>query len=764
MKTIIYIFAIIALFATDVCAIHIIGSTTQYKIEVSANGTFNLTGKIIVYRDAKSNGAPLDNPLEIGIYQKIGLDWKFYKSINGIIMDTLITTKDPKNTKYCVQTLRQYEKGIYPFSVSLPQINGEYMVAYQRCCRVENITNMLNSGEQGSAVGFIITEEGQKVNNVSPTIKEDFFSPLEIGKKNYINFNHTDEDQDKVAYSLNAPFNAGGTDGATTPGSPISCSGVTPKPSNCLPPYDQIKYANDYSALNPFGDNVIASFDQNSGQYEVTPSIQGYFAIGLKMEEYRDGKLLSINFLDMVTFAIVEPSIIYKAYGVRYYDKNQNAVKDLDEININIPVKLDKSYCELFYSEMGRWDANLYLDSSYMIASSDSLWVINAPNGNLLINASSIAGDSILLDIPMIPVNATTHRLSNDLYISNPRCNEDVTLNIVLNNTGSVKITSNVILKLDSLVKFYNAEGNPFSLDSIIIWKDIILDIFEERKLQVYIKMPNETHTGKVLNFILQCNNAADSTIVSNHSLNTVVRCSFDPNDKLSFPERDLQKLTKPDENIYYTIRFQNLGNDYAEDIYINDNIASILDLSTFKVLESSHPCTWTLNANGLLKVEYKNIKLPTDKTSIIESQGYFMFRIKPIPNLLEGQQINNSASIVFDKNNPIYTHFTLNTISYFIKDDIIKTQQVKEVNTETNIYLAPNPAYNDRFKIINTDYWNASDIKVHIYNKNGQLIKEVNTKYNTDISANGLIDDVYLIHLQEGSKLIKSMKLVITH
>ncbi len=86
---------------------------------------------------------------------------------------------------------------------------------------------------------------------------------------------------------------------------------------------------------------------------------------------------------------------------------------------------------------------------------------------------------------------------------------------------------------------------------------------------------------------------------------------------------------------IFITIRFQNLGNDYAG-YYINDNIAGILDLSTFKVLESSHPCTWTLNANGLLKVEYKNIKLPTDKTSIIESQGYFMFRIKPIPNLLE--------------------------------------------------------------------------------------------------------------------------------
>ncbi len=93
------------------------------------------------------------------------------------------------------------------------------------------------------------------------------------------------------------------------------------------------------------------------------------------------------------------------------------------------------------------------------------------------------------------------------------------------------------------MLKFYNAEGNPFSLDSIIIWKDITLDIFEERKLQVYIKMPNETHTGKVLNFILQCNNAADSTIVSNHSLNTVVRCSFDPNDKLSFSRERSPKV-----------------------------------------------------------------------------------------------------------------------------------------------------------------------------------------------------------------------------
>ncbi len=72
----------------------------------------------------------------------------------------------------------------------------------------------------------------------------------------------------------------------------------------------------------------------------------------------------------------------------------------------------------------------------------------------------------------------------------------------------------------------------------------------------------------------------------------TVVVCSYDPNDKQVYPAgigEQHYTLINNDELIY-TIRFQNTGNDTAFNIIIADTLSNHLDRSTFRPITSSHP------------------------------------------------------------------------------------------------------------------------------------------------------------------------------
>jgi len=146
----------------------------------------------------------------------------------------------------------------------------------------------------------------------------------------------------------------------------------------------------------------------------------------------------------------------------------------------------------------------------------------------------------------------------------------------------------------------------------------------------------------------------------------TEVRCSFDPNDKLVNPNRE-DNLTLIDQDLIYTIRFQNTGNDEAYDIVVRDTLDPNLDPTTFRVLSTSHPNSLitTLEDNQFLNFNFENIYLPDSTTNFEESQGYVSYLIRSMENLPSETSIQNTASIYFDFNPPIVTNTTDNIIVY---------------------------------------------------------------------------------------------------
>ena len=147
---------------------------------------------------------------------------------------------------------------------------------------------------------------------------------------------------------------------------------------------------------------------------------------------------------------------------------------------------------------------------------------------------------------------------------------------------------------------------------------------------------------------------------------NSLVQCftvegSFDPNDKAVYPAGDIDTTASW---LTYTVRFQNTGNSYAENIHIIDALDSNLDLSTFQLLSTSHPSVVQILDGGIARFNFPGIFLPDSNANEPESHGYVQYRIRPKPGLPVGSQIQNTAYIYFDFNAPVVTNTTLNTVT----------------------------------------------------------------------------------------------------
>lgn len=278
-------------------ALHIIGGEVVYEcvgINAAQNQvTFHIT--FTMYRDSKSNGADFDSPTDFGIYRGNGNQWTYVRTITNIrvrnVSDIDISTENPC---ILIPTNVGVQRGVYEFDVTLPIIDESYVISYQRCCRNDAIFNILDPGGTGAAFTTEITPEAQRVCNNSPSFNK--FPPVVICVNSPINFDHsaTDMDGDSLVYEFCSPLTAGGQDGSTVPGDPTSCTGVTPNPFRCPPPYDEVTYnLPDYNYDRPMGGDPLVYIDDMTGFIGGAPNVLGRYVVGVCVKEYRDGELLS---------------------------------------------------------------------------------------------------------------------------------------------------------------------------------------------------------------------------------------------------------------------------------------------------------------------------------------------------------------------------------------------------------------------------------------------------------------------------------------
>ncbi len=228
---------------------------------------------------------------------------------------------------------------------------------------------------------------------------------------------------------------------------------------------------------------------------------------------------------------------------------------------------------------------------------------------------------------------------------------------------------------------------------------------------------------------------------------NTVIN-SYDPNEKDTYP---VDVIAPYNDYFTYTVKFQNTGTAPAFNIHVADTLSSLFDLSTFQLINYSHPNTTTLNGNNLL-VSFPNIMLADSTSNEPASHGYFQYRIKPIQNLLPGSQIPNTASIYFDYNAPVVTNTTMN--HFLLATGIDKSGSTIGVN------ISPNPFTSQTTLTFSTEQKNT---EVRITDVLGKEIRTLHFSGKELVIEKGAMErGIYFVEITDVNKNRVNRKIVV--
>jgi uncharacterized repeat protein (TIGR01451 family) len=220
-----------------------------------------------------------------------------------------------------------------------------------------------------------------------------------------------------------------------------------------------------------------------------------------------------------------------------------------------------------------------------------------------------------------------------------------------------------------------------------------------------------------------------------------IVGNSYDPNDKNVFKKsfyelvgNGFQESTIAygiDDELEYTIRFQNTGTAPAQNIYIIDTLDTELDWSTFQLLNTTHEMNVVNLGNGILRFEFNNIWLPDSSVSQELSQGHLTFRIRETPNNELYSEVTNTAYIFFDWNPAIITNTTYNMNDWI--------EFVGEENA-FNVQAYPNPMLNELTLKVEGQF------NYEIHDLTGRKLSEGMGVNQTTINTESLATGTYLL------------------
>ncbi len=144
------------------------------------------------------------------------------------------------------------------------------------------------------------------------------------------------------------------------------------------------------------------------------------------------------------------------------------------------------------------------------------------------------------------------------------------------------------------------------------------------------------------------------------------------------------------EEELQYTVYFQNTTADTAKHLVIRDTIDENLDITTFRPLNGSHQFVTLINIpKHFVEFTFENIALPGKAIDGELSKGFVAYSIRPLKGAPENTLVENRADIYFDNRSPVHTNVTINTLVSQLPP-ITSTRQRTLEGVEVKTY--PNP------------------------------------------------------------------------
>jgi uncharacterized repeat protein (TIGR01451 family) len=353
--------------------------------------------------------------------------------------------------------------------------------------------------------------------------------------------------------------------------------------------------------------------------------------------------------------------------GTLYFDANNNGIYDSGETGIPyqlINIGGYSTYTDAFgnYSlavPIGIYDI-VYVPSGFY--SSGTISTISLPvqvtqNGTIYGNNNV----GLYLTPGQVDLGITIHPSTT----VTPGFGAWYSINVC--NYGTTPTGANVIMQYDpALTPNYQnpAAGNVSTVNHLITWTIPSINpgscAYIWVTFNALIGIPLGSSTLELVS--VSPTTGIDNNMNNNtDTIHQIVVGSWDPNNKLvdytntTDPNFHMEAATNPNQEIRYTINFQNTGNAPAYNVVVVDEMSDNLDVNAYQFIGASHNCIIQRNGHTTT-YKFMNIMLPDSTNNEPESHGYISYKLNALSNLNIGEQIIDYANIYFDFNAPVLT------------------------------------------------------------------------------------------------------------
>ncbi|MHA4845215.1 PKD domain-containing protein [Flavitalea antarctica] len=284
MKKLFLITCLTILWMQNILARHIKGGEISYEYQ-GPGSTPNTDRYVITLRlflECNASGQQLDEMANIGIFRISD-----NQSIPGspfnfpLVGDEFINIRQPNP---CIVNPSPvcYRLRTYVSSVELPRDPIGHTAVFQRCCRIENLSNLSPNNNIGSSYtsnihGTNSILPGEKNSSPSFAIKDTVLicqnRPFEL------DFGAVDPDRDSLSYEFIEAFNAPGGGGGGI---------LNPVPPGSI---QFVNYASGFSGKEPLGKGV--TINPSTGLIAGLAPKGGDYVMSVIVREWRHGKMIS---------------------------------------------------------------------------------------------------------------------------------------------------------------------------------------------------------------------------------------------------------------------------------------------------------------------------------------------------------------------------------------------------------------------------------------------------------------------------------------
>jgi uncharacterized repeat protein (TIGR01451 family) len=247
-------------------------------------------------------------------------------------------------------------------------------------------------------------------------------------------------------------------------------------------------------------------------------------------------------------------------------------------------------------------------------------------------------------------------------------------------------------------------------------------------------------------------------------TIHQIVTGSWDPNNKLSIqtnnnnPTEQIISSVNSNQEIKYTVNFQNLGTAPAVNVVVIDQLSSDVNPQSFQLVGASHNAIVSRTGNTVM-YRFQNIMLPEANANEPMSHGFISYTVNAVNGLSAGTQIADFANIYFDFNNPVTTNNAVVTM--------VNPTGINEVNSTSLFTAYPNPlndAATIQFSLTKT-----SLVTLALMDATGRVIELLplqsmnNGLQKTTLDASAISNGMYLLKLTVDGK-VSQTKVLVSH